>query len=83
MEFPVNRDGFAEYLEGTPAKEDVLDCYDRIEDCVFLSSASRVAGDEINKVESRLIGGEQPYTEKELQTFADEIYRQYEMMLKE
>lgn len=82
-EYPVNRDGFECYLNEKPAKEEVLHCFDSIEDCVFLSQASRFAGERVGEVRSRIIGGESPYTEKELEVFADEIYKKYEMILKE
>ncbi len=82
-DYPVNRDGFESYLNEKPAKEEVLNCFDRIEDCVFLSQASRAAGDKLLEVRSRIIGGESPYSESELKTFADEIYKKYEMILKE
>lgn len=83
IEYPVNRDGFESYLNGKPVKEKVLKCFDCIEDCVFLSQASRVAGEQLLEVRSRIIGGESPYSAKELEAFADEIYKKYEMILKE
>lgn len=82
-EYPVNRDGFVSYLNEKPAKEEVLKCFDSIEDCVFLSQGSRLAGEHVKEVISRIISGEPPYTEKELKIFADEIFKKYEMILKE
>mgnify|MGYP001085192473 CR=1 FL=1 len=82
-DYPVNRDGFESYLNEKPAKEKVLSCFDCIEECVFLSQASRAAGEQLLEVRNRIIGGESPYSEKELKIFADEMYKKYEMILKE
>lgn len=82
-DFPVNRDGFEAYMEGAPSKESVLSCYDSIENCVFLSETSKWVGDKIREVNSRRIGGEKPYTERDLEVAAEEIYKKCEMILKE
>lgn len=80
--YPVNRNALLSYLEGKEAKDAVAACYDDITACVFMTEGSLTAGEKIRAVMSQAISGE-AYSDKDAEQTAEEIYKKYEMILKE